>query len=104
MLQPIPFLGFAMSLAAFPLALRIGFYDLFFCELVNIILGFALRFEIILFQVYSMLPFVESTVYLMLWIIILPPVLLAGSAGAAFFMKVLSRFTPKKLRFVVNGI
>lgn len=102
-LAPVPFLGFAICLAGFPLALRISFWDLYLCELVNIVFGFAMKSEIIIFQINSGWAFVEPTAYVMLWILILPPMILAGAAGSALMMKVLSHFTPKKLRYVVNG-
>lgn len=110
-MQPIPFLGFAICLLGFPLALRIPFHNLFWCELGNLIFGFAVKFEIILFQFnyglsYSSMhfTFLPDWLFAALLFLIMAGMIVLFSLGSAALMKVLSRFTPKKLRYVVNGI
>ena len=103
-LQPIPFLGVAITFLGYPLALRVGFWDLFWCELINLMFGFGMRFELILFQFQTASVVVDAVSAGLLWLMIMPPFLMAMAFGSAFIMKILSGFTPKRLKLVVMGI
>jgi hypothetical protein len=104
---PIPFLGLAIGIMAFPLALRISWRHLFIVELVGMVFSYLISPENMLMGFWAGYSTLVGTDWLAFYTIVfcvfVPLSIILSSALAASLMKVLSRFTPKRIRFVVEG-
>ena len=104
---PVPFLGLAVGLLVFPLALRISWRHLFIVELIGIVFSYLISPENILMGFWAGYAALVGTDLLALYVVVfcvfVPLSMILSSALAASLMKFLSRFTPKRIRFVVEG-
>ena len=104
-LSPIPFIGFGVVLLGFPLSLKISLKELIFIEAFGMIVGLALKFGNFIsyysmiaigpdiYQIYIITGFTIG----MIFVITLAPIL------SALIMKLLARrFTPKRIRVILN--
>lgn len=103
--SPIPYLAIAVSLMAFPLAVSIPWRQLFIIELVTYVFSMAISPDQIIGQfwlgydmmlTYGLPQFV--TLYVVLFCLILPGMILLAAALSASLMKLLSRFIPKRFK------
>lgn len=108
--SPIPFIGLAVGLLGFPLALKISWRSLFMIEVTALFFSWAINIDSLmgsysLGQTILINAGMDNLVnlYAILFLILLPITAVAASAISATLMKAFSRFTPKRIRFVVMG-
>lgn len=108
--SPVPFLSFAIGLLAFPLALKLSWSDLFVVSLVHAGFNLAIQLNYMVMQLQmgevALASMGLSGFAFLLWLLFLPfyaIIAVALSIGYASTMKVLARFTPKRIRLVVMG-
>lgn len=98
---PLPFIGLATALSGFPFALKVPLRDLVVIECVNSFFGLGMQTVniIFLFNFFS----VVADALTIFEALLIGSVAVAGfSVFAALFEKGLSRFTPKRIREVLN--
>lgn len=105
--SPIPFLGLAVSLAAFPLALRISWRQLFIIEAVSWMFSLFISAEQTIAQFWmgydvlmSLGLAVYATSYVVTFCVFLPVLLILGSAASATIMKLAARHTPERFKHI----
>jgi len=108
--SPIPFLGLAAGFLAFPLALKISRRDLFLISLIHYAAIFTIRVDILFSQFVSGLSMLEpfglniwAHIYQLIFWPMLVIMLIVASVFYAIGVKLLSRFTPERIKFVVLG-
>lgn len=104
----IPFMGLAIGLLAYSLALRISLKDLFMVNLIHFISAWGLGLNSLLYQFTAGMSLIAGVgfsaflwVYTIAFILSLPAMAVMFSIFYALGMKFLSRFTPKRFRCVV---
>lgn len=108
---PVPFFGWAVGFLAFPLALRLSWRQLFLMEMAGLIFGVCIQFDSLISQ-YSVGASFFSTSFpgesnfqfysIVFWITMAALIPVAAALQASC-LKLLSRFTPRRFRFIVEG-
>lgn len=106
--SPIPFIGFTTALLGFPLALKLSLRELFVVELVGIAFSLSLQMDTVLFYfsyglaLTETLPFIFKLLTILSFSIGMAGMSVGMSLFFAILMKLLSRFTPKRIKVVLN--
>ena len=105
-LSPIPFIGFAVALLGFPLALKLSLEDLFLIEAGSILFAWAINVDGIYFQYQWSMNTLASQApqFLPFWTPVFFMVLIASLFAAAgissLLMKLFARKTPERLKHI----
>jgi hypothetical protein len=99
-----PFLGLGITILGFPFALKLSIKELIFIEIIGTFFTFLINanslIQVIIFN-YS-IPGVDTSIITSFFIFMFPVVFIVLPIFSAYFMKYLSRFTPKRIKEVLN--
>lgn len=104
----IPFINFAITLLGFPLALKLSIKELFTIHFISGICGIILQFNLITqaLEFVSILlnatPFFTQLYFYSVFFIGATIGLIFVSISFSLIMKLLSRFTPNRIKVVIN--
>jgi len=104
-LTPIPFIGFAIALLGFPLALKLSIKELFIINLIQFFFTFIIQIEMIFNVVSFYLLIMPQNLILLFFtslLVFVPLLSIVFSLFFALLMKFLSKFTPKQIKAVLN--
>lgn len=102
-LASIPFIGLAVTFLGFPIALKLSIKELFIIELIGFTFSFGIQLEYMLNFINIALSVIPNKLLFTVFLLIILPLFFAVfSLTSAFIMKLLSRFTPKRIKVILN--
>lgn len=103
-LSPTPFIGFAVILLSFPLALKLSIKELLIINVISTFFGVIIQLDtLIQYYVFATImvtyhPLISAIIYVtgvMIGVCV-------GTVFLSFIMKTFSRFTPKRIKVLLN--